>query len=113
MRLLARLILIPLAAIIVAFAVANRTPVVVSLWPFAFDDLRLPLFVVALGSLAVGILIGGSVATLARLGHLRLRSDKAGRGPAVVLEDGELFDEVVAPGLPVPQPGAPPAKLRK
>jgi uncharacterized integral membrane protein len=106
MRLLARLILIPIAAIVVAFAVANRTSVAISLWPLAFDDLRLPLFVVALGSLALGIVIGGLIASLARLGHLRPRADKAARRRMMAAAEGELPDEAVPPGLP-PPPAAP------
>jgi len=62
-KLVAILILVPLAALIVVFAVANRAPVTVSLDPFVSQPpmfaVSAPLFVVALAALIVGVIIGG------------------------------------------------------
>ena len=62
-RVLAAIILIPLAIVIVAFAVANRHDVTVSFDPFAGNDpaasLTLPLFVLVILLLIFGVLLGG------------------------------------------------------
>jgi len=65
-RIVAAVVLVPLALAIVAFAVANRQPVTISLDPFAsgpdtaaFAIRPLPLFVVLMGVLILGVLIGG------------------------------------------------------
>jgi uncharacterized integral membrane protein len=62
-RIVAAIILIPLAVIIVAFAVANRHAVTVSFDPFAGDEpaasLTLPLFALVILLLIAGVLLGG------------------------------------------------------
>ena len=62
-KLVAALILVPLAVIIVAFAVANRQFVTVSFDPFSTAEpaaaLSLPLFLVLFAVLIVGVVIGG------------------------------------------------------
>ena len=62
-RIVAAIILIPLAVIIVAFAVANRHAVTVSFDPFAGDEpaasLTLPLFALVILLLIFGVLLGG------------------------------------------------------
>jgi uncharacterized integral membrane protein len=62
-RIVAAIVLIPLAIIIVAFAVANRHDVTVSFDPFASNDpassLTLPLFVLVILLVIIGVLIGG------------------------------------------------------
>lgn len=57
MRRLSLLVTIPLALAFVVFAVTNRQIVVLNLWPFGVA-LSLPLFLLALGMLGVGALIG-------------------------------------------------------
>lgn len=60
------LILLPVALLIVLFAVANRAPVAVSLDPFAGQppmfDASLPLFLLLLVVLIVGVIVGGAAA---------------------------------------------------
>ncbi len=62
------LIVIPLAAVIIAFAVANRQIVTVSFDPFSSVDpayaATLPLFAVILLVLILGVLVGGVAAWL-------------------------------------------------
>jgi uncharacterized integral membrane protein len=69
------LILVPLILAVVGLSVANRAPVDVSLDPFALSltDLRLtaPLFVVILGAVALGALIGGVAAWIVQGKHRR------------------------------------------
>jgi uncharacterized integral membrane protein len=65
---LAALILIPLAALIVLLAVANRAAVTISLDPFMAErpavTVTQPLFVLVLATLIVGVMIGGIAAWL-------------------------------------------------
>ena len=67
-RIVAALILVPLAIIIIAFAVANRQIVTVSLDPFSSDRpaaaVTLPLFGLIIGLLILGVVIGGMAAWL-------------------------------------------------
>jgi Lipopolysaccharide assembly protein A domain len=62
------LVLVPLAAAIIALAVANRQTVTVSLDPFNTDQpaasLTLPLFGLVIALLIVGVLVGGAAAWL-------------------------------------------------
>jgi uncharacterized integral membrane protein len=62
-RTAAAIILIPLAIVIVAFAVANRQNVTVSLDPFNPDvpaaSFTKPLFIVLLAVLIFGVIVGG------------------------------------------------------
>jgi len=67
-KLVAALVLIPLAIVIVLLALANRQRVVVSLDPLLSDPpalaLRQPLFLVILATLTVGVIVGGAAAWL-------------------------------------------------
>ena len=69
------LFVLPFAAVLVLFAVANRAPVPLSLDPFSPDApallLRPPLFVIAFAALALGVLLGGIAAWLAQGKHRR------------------------------------------
>jgi uncharacterized integral membrane protein len=62
-RIVAAVILIPLAGIIIAFAVANRHLVTVSFDPFSGNDpvasVTLPLFALLILILIIGVAIGG------------------------------------------------------
>ena len=63
-RLLATLILVPVAIVLVALAVANRVPVRVAFDPFNPTTsplaVTLPLFSVVFAALAIGVLLGGA-----------------------------------------------------
>ena len=65
-KIVAALILVPLALALVMFAVTNRAPVTVGLDPFAGDppmfSVALPLFLVLLIALIAGVVVGGSAA---------------------------------------------------
>jgi uncharacterized integral membrane protein len=67
-KFVAAVILIPLAIVIVAFAVANRQIVTVSLDPFSSEhpasSLTLPLFALIIVLLIAGVVIGGVAAWL-------------------------------------------------
>jgi uncharacterized integral membrane protein len=67
-RIIAAFILVPLAIVIIAFAVANRQIVTVSLDPFSAEhpasSLTLPLFALIIVLLIGGVVIGGAAAGL-------------------------------------------------
>jgi uncharacterized integral membrane protein len=67
-KIVAAFILVPLAIVIIAFAVANRGDVTVSLDPFnpavPAASVTKPLFVVLLGVLILGVIVGGIAAWL-------------------------------------------------
>ena len=67
-KIVAALILVPLAVVIVAFAVANRQIVTVSFDPFSPErpaaSVTLPLFALVIVLLILGVLIGGIAAWL-------------------------------------------------
>ena len=73
-KFLTALVLIPLAVILIAFAVTNRHLVTVSFDPLDPNDplgtVRLPLFVLIIGVAILGVVAGG-VATWVRQRHWR------------------------------------------
>lgn len=78
-RLLTFLIVFPLAALMVAFSVANRGPVAVDAWPLPYS-VELPLAAVVLISLFVGVLVGGCAAwasALVKRRQIKLRAREA------------------------------------
>jgi uncharacterized integral membrane protein len=92
-KVVAALLLVPLAVIIIAFAVANRQVVTVSLDPFSSTppaaSVTLPLFALVIVLLIVGVLIGGTAAWL-RQGKWRRTARRLER------EVSELRGEVYA-----------------
>lgn len=120
-RLLTWLVAVPFGVVVVALSVTNRKPVTVALDPFRPDDpafsYDVPLFLLVLGALILGIVLGG-VAVWLRQGIHR-RAARLGRRETARLE-GErerLAADLAArseappapptPGLPLPAPGAP------
>jgi uncharacterized integral membrane protein len=121
-KIVTTLLLVPIAILVVAFAVANRRPVVVSLDPF--DPARpafafaVPLFELLLAGVVGGVVIGGVAAWLrqskwrraARLAQARaselgaeLDQMKQQMGTA---EPGEQTPPRYTPRLTIPPPAA-------
>lgn len=75
------LIVLPLALVITLLAVANRTPVQVSLDPFSgaapLVAFSAPLFVIVLAAAAVGVLFGGLAVWWSQGRHRRAAREKA------------------------------------
>lgn len=88
MKLIYWLIAGPLTALAVLFALSNRASVELSIWPLPFT-LPAPVYLVALGGLAVGFLAGGVVAWFGA-GRIRARARSAER--TVRARDVELED---------------------
>ncbi len=85
MKLLFWVIAAPLVIIAASFAVSNRQTVAVEIWPlpFMWDA---PVYVIVLGSLGVGIVVGGAVTGLGAVGA-RLRARNASRRIASLERD--------------------------
>ncbi|MCX5494940.1 lipopolysaccharide assembly protein LapA domain-containing protein [Kaistia dalseonensis] len=96
-RLIAILILVPLAIIVVALSVANRHAVTLSLDPFNGEApvlaLTMPLFVLIFATLAVGTIIGG-VATWLGQGRWRRQARAMKREARTVRRENEQFRTV-------------------
>jgi len=62
-KLILAVVVIPLGAVLIALAVVNRAPAVLSLDPFGGDapnlSLEAPFFLFLLGAFALGLLVGG------------------------------------------------------
>jgi len=100
MRRLSILVTLPITLLILVFAVANRAPLALSLWPFPWR-LELPGYLVILGSLLVGFAAGALVAWLSA-GRQRRQSRRH------AAEARRLADEL-AQLKRRPSPAAPPA----
>jgi uncharacterized membrane protein YciS (DUF1049 family) len=112
-KIVAALILVPLAVIIIAFAVANRQIVTVSLDPFntahPAAELTLPLFALVIVLLIVGVVVGGIAAWL-RQSRWRQRARRMERD----LENlrRELSALKAANAADVPGAAKPPPRLK-
>ena len=83
MKHLSRFAAIPFGFVVIAFAIANRDPVSVSLDPLPFT-FETPLYLVAMVGLAVGFALGAVAAWLA--GHGARRRLRVGKARIVSLE---------------------------
>lgn len=68
MRLIVRIFLFAVAIIAVLFALNNREPVELSLWPFPIE-IRLPLFLGLIAVLMVGVALGASLVWIGQARH--------------------------------------------
>ncbi len=115
-RIVAALILVPLAIIIIAFAVANRQEVTVSLDPFGASapaaSLTLPLFALVILVLIIGVVIGGTAAWL-RQGRWRRTARRLEREAKEMIARLEAHEAASAePGIVPRQPPPPRLKLQ-
>ena len=94
-KILSVVILLPLAILLVVFCVANRQPIPVSLDPigtlpqFAFEE---PLFVLLIGSLILGLVLGG-IGTWATQAHHRAKAARRRREVENLRHEVELSNE--------------------
>jgi uncharacterized integral membrane protein len=88
-RYLSWIITIPVALVVVSFAVSNRDPVELALWPLP-NTLVAPTYLAALIALLVGFLLGGLIAWSAQR---RYRGRARVRGSRVAELERELVTE--------------------
>lgn len=103
-RFLKALVLIPLAIVLVLLAVANRSPVALSLDPFSRGTpeiaFQAPLFAIILVSLAVGMMVGGAAAWLSQAKHRRARRRYSREAHHLRGEAERLRAQAISSGLP-------------
>ncbi len=114
-KIAAALVVVPLAIIIIAFAVANRQNVTVSLDPFGPNPgaapLTLPLFALIIVVLIVGVLVGGVAAWL-RQSKWRRRARALQREVSALRAQVDSLKDPAEPSvLPVPSEPPPPLRL--
>jgi uncharacterized integral membrane protein len=116
-RTIAALILVPLAVVIIAFAVANRQNVTVSLDPFSSDvpaaSVHGPLFLVLVAVLILGVILGGVAAWL-RQAKWRRTARRLEREVADLRSELDMFKRAADSGSAgtVPASGEPPERLK-
>lgn len=101
------IVLAPVAAIIILFAVANRAPVTISFDPLGRDapafTATLPIYLVVLAAIALGVVAGGAGAWLGQRRH-RKAARLFRREAQVLRADVEQMKASVAARLPLPTP---------
>jgi len=115
-KVVAALILVPLAVVIIAFAVANRQIVTVSLDPFNSStpaaSVTLPLYALVIVLLIIGVVIGGSASWL-RHGRWRRTARRLERELGKLRAELDLHKRAAgAAPVNVPQPVEPPERLQ-
>jgi uncharacterized integral membrane protein len=114
-KIVAAIVLVPLAAIIIAFAVANRETVTVSFDPFSGNDpaatVSLPLFALVILLLIIGVLIGG-LASWLRQGKWRGAARRFERELHVLRGKLAVLEGVAERPMSVPPQDNPPPRLR-
>jgi uncharacterized integral membrane protein len=115
-KIIAALILVPLAAVIVALAVANRHAVTLSLDLLPADKpalaVTLPLFVALLLALLAGVIVGGIAAWL-RQGRWRRAARRAEAEARRLRAENETLKQRIEMGERASSPGSLPAIARR
>jgi uncharacterized integral membrane protein len=113
-KIVAAVILVPLAVVIIAFAVANRQAVTVSLDPFNPDvpaaSVTKPLFVIIIAVLILGVIIGGIAAWLRQTKWRRTARRLEREVANLHAEIDALKRMSIPPGIP--QAAEPPERLQ-
>lgn len=111
----AALILVPLAIVIIAFAVANRQSVTVSFDPFNASapaaSLALPLFALIIGVLIVGVVVGGVAAWFGQR-RWRRRVRRLEREANALRTKLSAFEEAAREPSIIPRESTPPERLK-
>jgi uncharacterized integral membrane protein len=114
-KIVAAVILLPLAIVIIAFAVANRQDVTVSLDPFSANvpaaSVTRPLFLVIIVVLIVGVVIGGMAAWL-RQSRWRRTARRLEHEVDDLRREVESLRRTAGAAPPMPQTTEPPQRLK-
>lgn len=94
-RLLTWIIAAPLAVVAVIFSIANRQIVSVDLWPFSWQ-IDLALFVLVLGGVGLGVVLGGLAALASGSRARSLASQKTYEAETLKRERDDLKARVEA-----------------
>ncbi len=114
-KIVAVLVLVPLAVVIVAFAVANRQIITVSFDPFSAErpaaSLTLPLFLLLFIILILGVVIGGFASWL-RHGNGRRAARRLERDIAAFRQELTSLRRPAGREAKTPEPAAPAERLQ-
>ena len=114
-RIVTTIIAVPLAVVLIAFAVANRQMVTVSFDPFSVTEpaavLTLPLFVLIILLLIVGVVLGGAAAWL-RQSRWRAAARRLEREVADLRAKVDALGGAAGEATTVPNGGNPPQRLK-
>ena len=114
-KIVAAMVLVPLAVVIIAFAVANRQFVTVSFDPFGAPGqaaaVSLPLFAVMMIALIFGVLVGG-LATRLSHGKWRRLARRLERDASELRARLHVHEAAAAPPSAVPRETEPPPRLK-
>jgi uncharacterized integral membrane protein len=114
-KIVAAVILIPLAALIIAFAVANREFVTLSFDPISAEhpaaSVTMPLFALIIITLILGVVIGG-VAGWLRHGGWRRTARQLEREVARLQAEIEAHKRAAGAPAMAPEPADPPERLK-
>lgn len=105
MRILSWVIGVPLAVIVVLFALSNRADVTVAFWPFE-EGLALPIYLTVLVPLLVGFLLGALFASLRSVKYRRAARLHAKRAATLEQELGRAVSSTQPAPAEPPPPGA-------
>jgi len=113
-KIITALIVVPLAMVIIAFAVANRQTVTVSFDPFSTASpayaMALPLFAVIVVALILGVLVGG-IAAWIRQSKWRRRARRLGLEVRALRDEQETIRRRFGTHDPPPAPNPLPVIL--
>jgi uncharacterized integral membrane protein len=98
-----RLLLLPLALLLVLFALSNAAPVQLGLWPTDFS-LRLPLSIAMLLAMAAAFLLGGLFVWLSALGQRRRARRAEAQVRALDAQVSDLKARLMPAGSALPPP---------
>lgn len=114
-KIAAALILVPLAVLIIVFAVANRQTVTVSFDPFSASapaaSLTMPVFALIIATLIAGVIIGGVAAWLDQ-GKWRRRGRRSERDAGALRARLDALERAAAEPSLVPREQPPPPRLK-
>jgi uncharacterized integral membrane protein len=110
MKRLSWIVTLPFAVAAVLFAVMNRTPVTIDLWPLPWR-IEAPTFLILLGSLAFGLLIGLLLAWLASGTKRRRMRELAHDNQRLTTELQELRRQAAERSRAIPPASLPAASL--
>jgi uncharacterized membrane protein YciS (DUF1049 family) len=106
-KILAIVILVPVAIIAVALSVANRHPVALSLDPFNSVDpavvISMPLFVLIFAAIAVGVVLGG-IGTWLGQGRWRRQARHLRHEVRDVKRENTQYRAATSPATTLPAP---------
>lgn len=102
---------LPLLLLAVCFAVGNREPTIINLWPLG-DILTMDIYLVGLLPLAVGLLSGAGMQWFIALRH-KMAAQKLGKEIAQLkLENAKLKEQIAAAGAAPTMPDNPNERSR-